>query len=130
MNIDTLMGWSLCEQKDFTLGIIPGKGMDGQTAIKNDRKVCPLPFYTLSVNFNGLVSVCCVDWSWGTIVGDVRKESLTDIWNGRPLRALRMRQLKNERSKIKVCANCQYMQGIKHESDIDNYSDELIEKYG
>lgn len=130
INIDTLMGFSLSEQKDFTLGIKVSTGMDGKSPIKKDRRICPAPFYNMAVNFNGLVSVCCVDWSWGTTIGDARKENLMDIWNGKALREFRALQLRNERSKIKTCANCQYLTGLNPLSDIDNYSEELLVKYG
>ena len=36
-----------------------------------ERKVCSEPFLKLAINFNGAVSVCCADWSMGTIVGNV-----------------------------------------------------------
>lgn len=129
VNIDTLMGWSLSEQKDFKLGMTVDKGMDGQSPIKNSREICPLPFYTMAINFNGMVSVCCVDWSWGTIIGDVRKESLIDIWAGKKLKEFRLQHLRKERSKIKVCTNCHYLLGVKQDSDIDNHSEELLLKF-
>lgn len=129
VNIDNLMGWSLCEENYFTLGRDVRLGMDGKTPIKKDRKICPLPFYTLAINFNGLVSVCCVDWSWGTIIGDVSKEDLIDIWNGKKMQAFRQLHLRGQRSKIKACANCQYLLGLNQMSDIDNYSEELLPKF-
>lgn len=129
INIDTLMGWSLCQQKDFRLGMAVDKGMNGQTPIKNSRKICPLPFYTMAVNFNGMVSVCCVDWSWGTIIGDARKESLIDIWTGKRMKEFRMCHLRQERSKIAACASCHYLLGINEASDIDDYPGELLAKF-
>ena len=128
LGIDTLMGWSLSERKDFTLGILVNTGTDGETSLHRNRKVCPMPFYMLAINFNGLVSICCVDWSWGTVIGDVKKESLYDIWNGERLREFRILHLKGERAKIKVCANCQYLQGFDGLSGIDNYSEDLLKR--
>lgn len=129
VNIDTLMGWSLCEESDFTLGTNVSVGMDSKTPIKRDRKICPLPFYTMAINFNGMVSVCCVDWSWGTIIGDARKEKLIDIWNGKKMKEFRRMHLRNQRSKINTCANCHYLLGLNQRSDIDNYSGELLVKF-
>lgn len=129
INIDTLMGWSLSKEKDFTLGIKVDTAEDGQTPLKKNRKVCPRPFYTMAINFNGLVSVCCTDWSWGTIIGDVRKEELLDIWLGKKMKEFRLLHLRNERSKIQACADCHYLWGVNEESDIDNYSEELLAKF-
>ena len=113
------MGWSLSEVKDFKLGCQGGE--------KTNQKICPQPFYSLSINFNGLVSVCCVDWSWGTIVGDVKGESLVSIWNGEKMKQFRITHLRGEKNKLKPCANCHYseiLQPIKNLVGLD-----LIAKY-
>lgn len=128
INIETLMGWSASNIKDFTLG--KGKdiktGQDGKTPLKTDRIVCPNPFKTIAISFNGLVSVCCCDWSLGTIIGDAKLETIADIWNGEKLRNIRMMHLKNQRNEIEACGTCQYMTGISDISDLDEYRDELI----
>jgi len=130
INIDTLMGWSSTEKKDFTLGADVNTGMDSQSNIKKDRLVCPEPFKTLSINFNGDVSICCVDWSMATTVGNVKNESLPDIWNGQRIRDFRKTHIEGQRNKLKACSNCQYIQGINELSDIDNYTDKLKNIYG
>lgn len=129
INIDSLMGWSNSGKKDFTMGISSGFGMDNASKLKKDRKVCPEPFKTMAVNSNGLVSVCCVDWSLGTVVGDVSKESLVDIWNGKKLKEFACLHLKGERRKIEACANCQYMQGLHDINDIDDIAENIIKFY-
>jgi len=129
VSCDTLMGWSLTDVKDFTLGLPIETGTDGFIPLNRNRKVCPTPFYTLAINFNGLVSVCCVDWSWGTIVGDVSRESLFDIWNGRKMKEFRILHLRGERVKIKPCANCHYIMGLNNQlGEIDGYSEYLLDK--
>jgi MoaA/NifB/PqqE/SkfB family radical SAM enzyme len=109
VQIDTLMGWSLSEAKDFMLGRTVSTGMDSISPLRG-RVVCPEPFSRLAVNYDGLVSVCCVDWSFGTIVGDLRVESMTDIWNGERLREFRLAHLRGRRDTIPACAQCQYVQ--------------------
>lgn len=41
LNIETLMGWSKSEEKDFTLGKAVEYGMSGAVQLKGDRKVYP-----------------------------------------------------------------------------------------
>jgi len=72
INIDCLMGWSNGYDKENDIPISSLHGMTG-TNKQNEQIVCPEPFKTLAVNFDGTVSVCCVDWSHGTVVGDLRK---------------------------------------------------------
>jgi radical SAM protein with 4Fe4S-binding SPASM domain len=124
--IDTLMGWSNTGEADMLLGTDPDKGMDSMTPLKRDRAVCPSPFKTMAINFNGEVSVCCVDWSHETVVGDVSKENLVAVWNGEPMRSFRLTHLRGERHKLNACARCQYIQGYNVESDLDEAAPRLL----
>lgn len=124
VRVDSMMGWSLSELKDFTLGVQVETGMDGVSPLR-DRKVCPEPFSRVAINFDGQVSVCCVDWSYGTIVGDLRTESLSEIWNGEKLRQFRMAHLEGRKDSIPACANCQYVKGAPLSRDLDDHAEAL-----
>ena len=129
INIDNLMGWSKSFEKEICLDLSKvEKGMSG-IATRNERKVCPEPFTKLAVNFNGTVSVCCADWSHGTLVGDLKEENLLDIWNGEKLKSLRMLHLSGKREQIPSCCNCDYMKGFPEFTNLDRFSDTLIDKY-
>ena len=80
--ISPINGWSLSDEYDWRLG--------NARKEKRGPDICPDPFSKLAVNFNGTVSVCCVDWSHGTIVGDLNKESFYDVWNGEKLKNFRL----------------------------------------
>jgi MoaA/NifB/PqqE/SkfB family radical SAM enzyme len=127
--IDSPMGWSFSELRDFTLGAVAATGKDGFSPINTSRKICSWPFKNLSVNFNGLVSVCCVDWSWGTVVGNAAEQGLMEIWNGNSLYDLRMTHIKGEKCKIGVCANCHYLAGAHPLTDLDSHAEKLMAKY-
>jgi radical SAM protein with 4Fe4S-binding SPASM domain len=128
VRVDSMMGWSLSEVKDFTLGVQVTTGMDGVSPLR-ERKVCPEPFSRLAINFDGQVSVCCVDWSYGTIVGDLRTESLKEIWNGEKLREFRMAHLNGRRESILACAQCQYVKGAPLSRDLDDHAERLKPVY-
>ena len=49
---------------------------------KKPRNICPQPFYQAAIGANGDVTICCIDWSFSSKVGNVRSNSLKDIWNG------------------------------------------------
>jgi len=128
LRVDTLMGWSYSELKDFTLGVEVSTGMDG-TAVLRERAVCPEPFSRLAINFDGQVSVCCVDWSFGTIVGDLREQTLEEVWNGEALRRFRLTHLAGRRDSIRVCAECQYVKGAPESRDLDAHVERLRPLY-
>ncbi len=122
----TPMGWSRTDLYDFTLGSNPTTGDNGETPLHPGRVVCPYPFYSLAVNFDGSVSVCCADWSHGTVVGDARTASLADIWNGPAMQSLRLLHLRGNRSENSACAHCHTMQGLPDDSDLDADRERLL----
>lgn len=70
------------------------------------KKVCPLIFTRMVINFDGIVVACCVDWKRNYVIGDVSRESAYDIWNGEELRALQVTHLAGLRESIGMCAGC------------------------
>jgi radical SAM protein with 4Fe4S-binding SPASM domain len=125
----TPMGWSRTDLYDFTLGSNPTTGDNGETPLRPDRIVCPYPFYSMAVNFDGSVSVCCADWSHSTVIGNVSNTSLVDVWNGAAMQELRRMHLKGDRSLNSACANCQTMQGLPDDSDLDAYREQLLSAF-
>lgn len=129
IHIDTLMGWSRSNEKDWMLGTEPETGAYGLSEIQ-DRQVCSEPFTKLAINFDGTVSVCCVDWSHSTVVGDTRRQSVGEIWRGAALQAFRRMHLAGRRSENKACADCHYMKGLPACSFIDDDAQRLMPLFG
>jgi MoaA/NifB/PqqE/SkfB family radical SAM enzyme len=129
LHIDELMGWSDSGRFDFTLGRDPAVGMTRRTQLNRQRLVCPQPFYTLAVNFNGLVSVCCVDWTLNTVVGDCNAERLPDIWNSAKLRDFRLMHLTGQRAGHSACGDCHYIFGMSANSDLDKERERLLQLF-
>jgi len=72
------------------------------------EKACENPFYSLAVNWDGTVSICCVDWDSQGLVGDVREQSLEEIWRGGQLRLLRDFHLSGRACEVGACDGCTY----------------------
>ena len=64
------VNWNGSHRKDFTLGQKNYAVKDKKNLLQQ-REVCPRPWYTMAINFNGQVSICCIDWSNKTIIGNV-----------------------------------------------------------
>ena len=84
--------------------IIGERGMHGQKV--QDVKVCPYPFYSLLVNSDGEVTVCCADWKRKLIVGDLKKQSLLEVWNGDRLRNFWIAMCKGKKNNFEMCQKC------------------------
>lgn len=94
----------------------PGFDVEGLTGAKiergiyqqdvGDTLVCPYIFYGYSVNADGLVSACFLDWGRKLVIGDVRECSMWEIWNSDAMNALRLQHLRGERGKNPTCGGC------------------------
>jgi radical SAM protein with 4Fe4S-binding SPASM domain len=73
---------------------------------KFKKDACPFPFYLMAVKANGQVSACCVDWNGGVNIGDLNRETLSEIWNGEKLRTLQRLHVSGKRNQVPACANC------------------------
>lgn len=121
---ESYSGWSLSGVKDFTPNYDVSKILKNRGWDKKD--VCASPFYSLAVNFNGSASACCVDWSHGVIVGDLKSKSFGDVWNGANLFELRELHLLKQRSKKPACAVCTYME--THPDYLDDHAEEIYQR--
>ena len=65
---------------------------------KKKKETCPFVFYSLVIHSDLKVSVCCVDWEKKTLIGDLKNETLKDIWNGEKLREIQLLHI-NKRKK-------------------------------
>ncbi|MGY8825880.1 MAG: radical SAM/SPASM domain-containing protein [Candidatus Latescibacterota bacterium] len=79
-------------------------GVDSGTA----SYACENPWYSLAVNWDGKVSICCVDWDSQAVVGDANLESIYEIWNGDALRQIRQTHLEGRAHCITPCSTCTY----------------------
>lgn len=82
--------------------------------------VCPQPFYQMFIKANGDVAPCCM-YPSPMIVGNVREQSLKDIWNGHKLRDFQALQLLKKRKCNAICRDCIYPEEMMH--PLDNMDD-------
>ena len=75
----------------------------------NKKEVCPFPFYTLVIHSDLNVSVCCVDWDKKAVIGNLRNESLQDMWRGTRLKEFQLKHLQHKRHELSSCQSCTYL---------------------
>jgi radical SAM protein with 4Fe4S-binding SPASM domain len=103
----------------------PKVGIYGQQI--KEVEVCPYPFYSIAINSDGVVSVCFLDWGRKLGLGNIREESLKDVWNGRAMRQYRKMFLEGERKNHPVCGTCGQM-SHGNPDNIDPFKKEILEK--
>lgn len=90
------------------------------------RKVCPQPFYMLSVWTNGDVSPCDALYK-ASPLGNIHTDSLVNMWDSESKRKFCLEQLKGRRFAHPKCSRCCAPDDVAHKEDIlDDDSDMLI----
>ncbi|MCE1245462.1 MAG: SPASM domain-containing protein [Firmicutes bacterium] len=67
---------------------------------------CLYLWKSLVVTQDGTVVPCCVDFDNINKLGDACKESIADIWNGKPMQSLRKAHAEGKSVEIKLCSHC------------------------
>ncbi len=66
---------------------------------------CTFLHYSMTVLFDGTVCPCPQDWYGSMPLGNLNKQSLEEIWNGKPYAELRMRMRRRDLDGL-LCSNC------------------------
>lgn len=103
------------------------KGTYGQKL--EQKQVCPFLFTTMVINDKGIVHLCCVDWKTEYILGDLKEESIADIWTGKRLREYQRIHLEKKKDCIDLCKNCESLSANTIDN-IDDYAEELLKRIG
>ena len=99
-------------------------GMYDQKTVKY-KKVCPFIFMYLHINHDGIVSPCTLDWPREVSIGNTKKNSPKEIWNGKTLKDLQIAQLQGKRDEIKFCKDCSAPM-VCCDENLDNHTDVLL----
>jgi len=124
IGLENFHGWSTPELGDFTMGY-QSDTYDGDPL--TDKIVCPWTLFSITVNWNGATCVCPEDWAWKTIVADVNKESVIDIWNGARMWEFRKMHLEGRRNENIACRGCYFMRTLP--DSVDAHRGEILARY-
>ena len=73
---------------------------------EEDNVFCPYPWQRITVTASGLVPLCIADWDADVPIGDIKNNSIKEIWHGPLMSKARQMHLDNLRMEIKPCAAC------------------------
>lgn len=77
---------------------------------------CYYPFYMLYIDWNGDVLFCSHNFNKERILGNIEKDSLSDIWRGKEIAHIR-----EEQRKEAPCLNCDVIGTLMGKEDYDWY---------
>jgi len=68
--------------------------------------ICNYPWRTMVILHDGRVVICCLDYNGAQVVGDVRKNTIEEIWNGEQYRKIRKNFKKLRYENYPICMQC------------------------
>jgi radical SAM protein with 4Fe4S-binding SPASM domain len=77
-----------------------------ESMVEERLEICPEVFGKVSVDWDGQISACCSDYDRGMIIGDIKKDSLYNIFHGEKIKKYREILRKREFEKIPHCSRC------------------------
>ncbi|MFH1307824.1 MAG: radical SAM/SPASM domain-containing protein [archaeon] len=80
----------------------------------NIKTFCTEPWNYMTINWNGDVVFCCLDYEGFVPVGNAKNEPLKKIWNNEKYSLLRKSILQGKLSNIGLCKNCSVPYISKH----------------
>lgn len=114
---------------DFAVADAVADDVDAYGRETEHKDICPYLLYALSINADGVVSPCCVDWNRELAVGSVAEQSILDIWNGAKMQELRRAHIVDGLKSIPSCATCGQVHACTHDN-VDPRREELKERLG
>jgi radical SAM protein with 4Fe4S-binding SPASM domain len=67
---------------------------------------CPAPFATTDILHDGSVLLCAHDWARKEIIGNVRDQTIAEIWNGDRMREIRAAVHRRAYETLPACRDC------------------------
>lgn len=108
--LEPLTNWNDSNEKDFSRQFASYAGDLLETNhYRRKKEVCPFPFYSLIIHSDLNVSVCCVDWEKKLVIGNLKQNSLLEIWNGERLRKIQLMHVQRRKDELDGCRNCAYI---------------------
>lgn len=91
-----------------------------QTLKKVRYKHCHQVFDVMTIRWNGDVSACCADADGVMTIGNIKENSIKEIWSCKKLSKYREILAANEYEKLPLCINCYDFMGY-----VDNKAQEI-----
>lgn len=77
-----------------------------QQLFSSKKYPCYKPWKNFTITWDGKVVPCCYDYNKQYVIGDVREESLDEIWNNARMQALRRQHVTGNFEENVLCGSC------------------------
>ena len=91
-----------------TVGILYNRGGNVNIGKGNIGGFCERPFEQMYIKWNGKAVLCCSDYKSEVVMGDVNKNTLSEIWNNGIYKKYREHLIEGKRD-LPLCNRCNYL---------------------
>ncbi len=95
--------------------LMPMHTWSGKIADEEEQKIkfyadkpCISVFSSFTINYDGQVQLCDSDVEQQKVMGDIRQQSIRDIWQGNKFELIRNWHADKQRNKISICQGCDH----------------------
>ena len=114
---DSIANWAgSFDKTKFFNKFSPGSIINGSYKsynLQNDAP-CSQLWRNMVVMWDGKVVLCCADMEGEVIVGDLNKNTISEIWSGDKMKNIRELFKKRMKGKIEICKKCDLHQGWQY----------------
>ena len=89
-----------------------------ESMVEERFKLCPEVFGKVSIDWDGQISACCQDYNRDMIIGDIKKDSLYNIFHGEKIKKYREILRKKEFERIPHCSRCFDLMSLQGENAV------------
>jgi Radical SAM superfamily. len=82
------------------------------------RLPCSELWYKMCIHWNGNVSICCYDWNFKAIFGNLNESDVKVVWNSELINQYRNFHKNNQFEKVPLCTDCNEWATIEEYKDI------------
>lgn len=95
---------------------------EGGLAVINEpiKRACYYPFYILMIDYNGDVMICPNDWKKELVLGNLRNDTLKELWDSKRMERVRIK-LMNEDRNFSPCSKCNVDGKLQGQNSFDRW---------
>lgn len=98
------------EEKEVQIDV--WKELTWGNKVSNEKKIKRYPCLALwnsfTINHDGKVSACCMDWNQSLVIGEYGAQSISEIWQSQTIKNYRLSHIKNDFKTMPLCVKCNY----------------------
>lgn len=94
--------------KDFTdkINFDPEHDYSLREVPQDSGFICQYPWQRITITWNGEIPLCISDWNLHTKIGDLKTQTISEVWHSEAMKNYREIQLKKDRLSIECCKMC------------------------